>query len=417
MVGEGQVSTVEPVNEANGETRPEAPVLRRHYAFALRDEVPVPDGGWTQLLHPVDCVDEQSGHLACEGEWCHRALRCQLFVTEGEDLRFPRGMEDLSAVLGQLTGNTSATPPHDGLALPIRRVVAVVGAPIEEGQPEGHYDVCMAALHDVVKSFRLATGAHCSNVTIERVWPLYFVLEEHADGTFEVMNMVMVEHGRRTIPVPDAAQTQQAQNAWLAARRGSPAEIYRDFELDAQRAAATDGDYVECVLKAAAAAEVLLKHTAWMLTWEATQVLGQDPAKLTVPAADAKPNTLIAAVLMPRLKGSWASNTPTQPVGAWRQHIARERNQVIHLGRRPGVAEANAAVDALHSLEQHIVDRLSQQAAVYPRTALQLVGKESLEKRGAFGKARATYEGESTAPRLAEYLSWLATCLGSDVGD
>ena len=109
-----------------------------------------------------------------------------------------------------------------------------------------------------------------------------------------------------------------------------------------------------------------------MLTGEATQVLAQDPAKLALPAADAKPNALIAGVLMPRLKGSWASNSPTQPVGAWRQHIARERNQVIHLGNRPGVAEANAAVAALHKLEQHILDRLSQQASIFPRTALQL---------------------------------------------
>lgn len=417
LVGEGYVSTGERVNDANDQTTFDRPVVRRHYAFALRDDVPVPDSGWTQLLHPSDCTDEQSHNLTCQGESCVRALRCQLFVTDGDDLRFTRGMDDLSAVVGKITGKTSPVPPHDGLAPRSRRVVAVVGAPIDKEQAEGHYDMCMAALHDVVKAFRLATGAHTPNVTIERVWPIYFVLAEHADGTYEATNMVIVKHGWRTVPVPDATQTQQAQNVWLAARRGSPAEIYQDFELDAQRAAATDGDYVECVLKAAAAAEVLLKHTAWMLTWEATQILAQDPAKLARPAADAKPNVLIAAVLMPRLKGSWASNANTQPVGAWRQHIAQQRNKVIHLGRRPGVAEANAAVAALHTLEQHILDRLAQQAAVYPRTALQLVGKESLEKRGAFGKARATYEGELLSIRLAEYLTWLATYLGSDVGD
>lgn len=417
VVGGGFVSTAERVNAANGETSSRSPVVRRHYAFALRDDVPVPDGGWTQLLHPPDCMDEQSRNLTCKGESCVRALRCQLFVTDGDDLRFPGGMDDLSVVLGKLTGNTSAGPPHDGLAPRSRRVVAVVGAPVDEERTGGHYDACMAALHGVVKAFRLATGAHTPNVTIERVWPIYFVLAEHADGTYEVTNIVMVEHGWRTVPVPDAAQTQQAQNVWLAARRGSPVEIYRDFELDAQRAAATEGDYVECVLKAAAAAEVLLRHTAWMLTWEATQVLAQDPAKLALPAADAKPNALIAAVLMPRLKGSWASNSTTQPVGAWRQHIAQQRNKVIHLGNRPGVADANAAVAALHTLEQHILSRLAQQAAVYPRTALQLVGKESLEKRGAFGKARATYEGELLSTRLAEYLSWLAIYLGSDVED
>ena len=74
VVGEGRVSTVDPVDAANGEPSPHGPVVRRHYAFALRDEVPVPDGGWTQLLHPPDCMDEQSRSLTCQGESCVQAL-------------------------------------------------------------------------------------------------------------------------------------------------------------------------------------------------------------------------------------------------------------------------------------------------------------------------------------------------------
>ena len=221
VVGKEHVSTVESVQDADDETTG-SPVVRRHYAFALRDDVPVPDGGWTQFVHPPECQDEQPGSLTCPGEACVRALRCQLFVNDGDDLRFPRGMEDLGAVVGQLTGQSDEGPSLDGLAAASRRVVAVVGAPTDEGQAEAHYETCMAALHDVVKAFRLATAAHTPNVTIERVWPIYFVLAEHADGTHEVTNLVVVEHGWRSVPIPDAAQIQQAQNVWLAARRGSP---------------------------------------------------------------------------------------------------------------------------------------------------------------------------------------------------
>ena len=74
VVGEGYVSTVEPENAANGETSSRGPVVRRRYAFALRDDVPVPDGGWTTLLHPSDCMDDQSRNLTCQGE------SCELFV-------------------------------------------------------------------------------------------------------------------------------------------------------------------------------------------------------------------------------------------------------------------------------------------------------------------------------------------------
>lgn len=393
-------------------------VVRRHYAFALRDEVPVPEGGWIQFQHPPDCTDEATRALLCQAETCTRALRCQLHVTDGVDSRFPHGMADLSAVVGLLTQMPDAQPGLELEPLPARRVVAVVGAPLEgAGDDPGHYERCMSALHDVVKSFRLATGAHTPNLTIERVWPMYAVLNEHDDGSFELRNIVIVEHGWRNVPIPDPVQTQHAQNIWLAARLGSPVEIYRDFELDAQRAAATDGDYVECVLKAAAAAEVLLKHTAWMLTWEANEVLALDPVRLPLPAAGAKPNELIGSVLMPRLKGSWSSSPSAQPVGAWRHHIAQQRNAVIHLGRHPGVREANEAVAALHVLEQHVLERLAAQGAVYPRTALQFAGKEGLERRGAFGKAKATYDGEILNTRMREYLAWLPSLLGADLPD
>ncbi|HUD05490.1 MAG TPA: hypothetical protein VMR18_01015 [Candidatus Saccharimonadales bacterium] len=191
----------------------------------------------------------------------------------------------------------------------------------------------------------------------------------------------MISHGfSNTVP----ASADQLRDAALILRvgwSGSPVETYRDFELGAQNAAWVDGDYTDAVLKAAVAAEVLLKHTAWMLTWEVSE---EEKANTSSTAATfdpfkAKPGRLIGNVLARRLGGDWSSRDEAKPIGAWRSHIARRRNAVIHTGYRPNEAEVQQTVEALHRLEQHVLDRLAVRAAVYPQTAIGLFFACSLQ--------------------------------------
>jgi hypothetical protein len=271
-------------------------------------------------------------------------------------------------------------------------------------------------LHDAVKALRQATQARTPNVTLERLWPLYAEVDEDSSGAYTARGLVVIESNFYNVGVASPSQAEHAQRTLLAAWQRNPVETYLDFQLDARRAADTDGDYVEAVLKAAAAAEVLIKHAAWMLTWEATTLLETDPhpsaGGARVAGEAGKPATLIGSVLAPRLKGSWDSRSPDRPIGKWRDDIARPRNAVIHRGLRPTGAQAHQAVAALDSLQEHIVDRLAVQAHVYPRTALMLVGKDALEKRGEFGKARRTFEHESLSKLLANYLAWLDEHIG-----
>jgi hypothetical protein len=394
-----------------------AQVVRRHYVFALRDEVPAPDGGWTVYRHGPECFVD--GSPRCEGENCQAAEVCKLFLFEGEDRRLFDGFDDLMCALGQLSGQQEQGLGSELKPLHVRRVVAAVGAPWREGDNGwAHYEKCMSLLHDTVNALRLATGAHTPQVTIERVWPVYFIVDEHSSGGMESQQMVVVEHGWRTVPTPTHDEIQAAQAILIATWLRNPAEMYGEFKLEAQRAAQTDGDYVECILKAAAAAEVLIKHLAWMLTWEATQIFSNDPAPGTFiakPTSEAKPRDLIGKVLSPRLGGNWSSQTPQHPIGAWRTAIAKRRNAVIHLGYRPSTREADEAVAALTALESHMLDRLAAKAAVYPRTALQILGRAGLERRGAFGKVRATYQGQDLQELLKEYLSWIEDHLDLDL--
>src|SRR5690606_16389467 len=141
----------------------------------------------------------------------------------------------------------------------------------------------------------------------------------------------------------------------------NPIETYRNFATQARNAIRFDGDYTKAVLSAAIASEILIKHAAWMLTMEAAR-MDQDPA----PTADTeklggrKPSELIGGVLQPRLGGNWNSRDLNHPVGAWRQHIARKRAEVLHRGAKVSGAEADEAVIAMGTLETHIADRLAE---------------------------------------------------------
>ncbi|WP_431892370.1 hypothetical protein [Micromonospora haikouensis] len=394
-----------------------AQVVRRHYVFALRDEVPAPDDGWTVYRHGPECFVDDSP--SCEGEKCEAAEVCKIFLFEGEDGRLFDGFKDLLCTLGRLSGQPEQDSGSELNPLPVRRVVAAVGAPWREGDNGGaHYEKCMSLLRDTVNALRLATGAHTPQVTIERVWPAYFVVDEYSGGMMEAQQLAVVEHGWRPVPAATCDEVETAHGILIASWLRNPTEIYGHFRLEAQRAAQTDGDYVECILKAATAAEVLIKNVAWMLTWEATEIFSSDPAPGTFivkPTSEGKPRDLIGKVLSPRLGGNWSSQTPRQPIGAWRTAIAKRRNAVIHLGYRPSAEEAYEAIAALTVLEKHVVDRLAAKSAVYPRTALQIIGRSGLEHRGAFGKVRATHQGQDLQELLKEYLSWVEGHLDLDL--
>lgn len=393
-------------------------VVRRHYVLGLRDEVPAPKDPWSVYRHLPTCTVEDDSGLTCGGHECQRADICRLVPIEGEEIGFPQGLTDIATVLGGMTGRTE--PPPRLEAVQRRRMVAVVGSAWDGAEDSGaHFDRCLGLLHDTVKALRQATQARSPNVTLERLWPLYAVVDEDSAGAYTLTVLVVIGGGFNNVAIASESQTEQAERALLAAWQRNPVETYLEFALDARRAADTDGDYVEAVLKAAAAAEVLIKQTAWMLSWEATTLLPSDPE----PSAGApgftgdpgRPATLIGSILAKRLRGSWDSSTPTRAVGAWRECIAQRRSAVMHRGYRPHAAQAHQAIAALDSLERHIVDRLASMAHVYPRTALLLAGKDALERRGDFGKARRTHESESLGQLLTGYLAWLDGHIGEDV--
>lgn len=371
------------------------------YLFALRDQMPLPPEGWTLSVHTPECTDE---HCA--------AVSARLFsVGEEVDDGMVRSVQNLMDALAHLNDAPPPNAPPANAQLPVGRWVAAAGKVAPGDWPASaprHFEECFAVLHDAVASLRVATGALLPDLTIERVWPMYLICRL-VDGSLNPERLVLIEHGQFGPLQPATAEQLTRAEALFAARRSrDPIELYRDFRSAALVAAYRDGDYSEAVLKAAVASEVLIKHTAWLLSWEASmQVVDPHPAAGTDGLGDKKPRQLISQVLQPRLGGSWESSSLNGAIGAWRFNIAQLRNAIIHRGHRPSEDEAKEAVASLAPLATHMADRVANRAAVYPRTALIAVGEAKLAERGAFVAAQSAAGDVDRTELLSAYADFV----------
>jgi hypothetical protein len=191
--------------------------------------------------------------------------------------------------------------------------------------------------------------------------PTYVVIDEDADGTSRLIGVVLVSDLYLGPVPPTPEQVDRANDFMVAHLTKNPVEVHHDLRLAAQRAVQAEGDYMGAVLKAAAAAETLIKRRR--RSCRATRGQQRCPAapssKRSVPAC--LPGALGAA------GGTWDSSRPGHPVGgAWRLNVAQVRNRIIHLGHRPSGADAVAALEGLAALEEHLMDRLASRASVYP---------------------------------------------------
>jgi hypothetical protein len=223
--------------------------------------------------------------------------------------------------------------------------------------------------------------------------------------------LVIVEHGRFFAqPVPARHDQLDAAGRVIdSIRSRDPVLTYREFSLSARAAASTRGDYAEAILKAAVAAEILLKNSAAVLIWKVL-TYGKSPApdwaKGDKEVLGRRPAFIIGSILSPALGGNWDSSKLSSPVGAWRHNIARLRNSVIHRGHQPSDSEAAEAVDALRGLERHVCDRIAARAQQYPRAAVMSVGLPKLEERGAAGRVRATLANSGTENWNEMHVAW-----------
>lgn len=384
-------------------------VTRRFYAVALVDVLPLEPPGWRMPFHNDRCPSwPDCGAADCRGDWI------EFFQRPRPDSGLRDAAVELTSVVGQYMdqapSDDPAPPPLEGLASFAILSTSPLG-PVYESEDE-EFDRLFELMQRCVDGFRQVAGFSrpIPRLTRERLWPLLVAFEDHTDGDRVAIGVELSLRGR-IFSAPSTfltdEQLQQAMGHVVAASAHDPANAYRHIHLGA-RQAHVDGDYEGAVLKAAAAAESLIKTVAGMLTWEATTFRGRAAPWAMPPDAlfNSKPGQLLGKVLGPALKGDWSIRDPHRPMGVWHAHIARPRNRVIHEGHIATMAEADAAVAALPILERHVVDRLAAEAQRHPRTALLLAGRESLERRSAWGKVRATAEGGDVRAWRRAYVQW-----------
>lgn len=388
---------------------PNSPYARRTFVFGIRSQLPVPEDGWSVVIH-----DDRCRHGADDAQSCLGAVRCKLGAWQGEDALVSRAAHQVLAAAAAVAGLESVEERQQGVTFPRLEVIAAVTVTLRSDESSDAFDDALEIVTQASGALLQATGALEAPVTRQQLFPFYSFVDEHESGEISEPSIVIFEDAYFGPSRADENQVQRAERHLFAALSRDPVETYHHFKLEARRALRVSGHYEDAVLKAATACEVLIKQASWYLTWEASLMLPADPclanASSGVEIFTSRPAALIGSVLAPRLRGSWDSKRPDVPIARWRNSVAQLRNRVIHLGHRPTEAEAVEAVEVVDVLEKHLMDRLASSASSYPRSALKLVHRDGLERRGQFNeRAREVWDSESLGDHLRAYLTWLET--------
>ena len=154
--------------------------VRRHYVFALRTQLPIPDDGWTVVWHPPECDPPV---LTCEGVECTRAVVTRFIATEASDTRTVESLSDVFEAAHALAKSPKRVRPAFDPGLIFLRPVVIVAAPREEDETaEQHFDRCFDYVVDNARALLLASEELCPPVSRQQLAPSYIVVDEDADG-------------------------------------------------------------------------------------------------------------------------------------------------------------------------------------------------------------------------------------------
>lgn len=174
----------------------------------------------------------------------------------------------------------------------------------------------------------------------------------------------------------------------------------------AHNALEAEGDYQASVIYAAIAAEVLLDDLLSHLVWE-EGVRPEDAGGVFQDGLAKR----VRSQYHPRVGGTWNSNGGG-PIKSWYRDIAALRHRVVHAAYEPTIDEARVSLQALKSLQDFIVSRLTSDANIrrYPRTAMAFIGRDGLQHLGQWMSRLEDLQGDPNEPPwVATFARWKAT--------
>ena len=326
------------------------------------------------------------------------------------------GTVDLSA-LGQGRDDAGATN-----FARVKSVAEISVVDVEQSTPDqGEVDVddltdpllrglhCLTAL---VRSYRIACHRPGRIPTYQNILPWVLVAQSTVSGSDEpvIHSQQKLSHDNVEERPPGLVSANELaiwQRTTLLLSAADPLTLYRERMLEAEKALSLEGDFGAAVIAGALGGEVLLDAVIGLLLWE----------KYSAPTADGSVEEAVAVYkkpLRPRLRSSYhpligGSWTPGSggPADSW-DSIARLRGRILHRGYRPKAAECAEALTSVNNLYEQIAHLISTKAKVYPRTAMMMVGKASLEARGTWVQIRkfASERATTEPPWRDSYASW-----------
>lgn len=396
---------------------------RRVFVIALKDVMPLDNDGHDSHFHVEECPAPCVRVETCKGTFV------RFRQTPAADDMMARAVDRVARLMAEIA--PSAPAPLRMKSIPGFETTVVVNVPHEPDVQE-QFQKVFTLLQWCVDGLRNAAGprAHIPSLTLERIWPVLEVLEVDEDGSWRTAPGPALDrepesaqaraadlwsqHGRLFgTPTPLSRDDLGLAQAYtIVSANGDPIAEIRHLDLGARQAGA-EGDYFGAILKAAASAEILLKHTAATLCWETTtHGSGEQPVWVR------RPRTFMSQplhrgtfrVLGSALGGIWTGDGVPEALRDWRRGVADVRNSAVHSGHRPTGDQVAAALEALSGLQAHVSNHLARRAQDYPRTAVMLVGPR-LNDRGAWGKVRATVASGDLHQWRQDYRTWVANDL------
>jgi hypothetical protein len=182
-------------------------------------------------------------------------------------------------------------------------------------------------------------------------------------------------------PIPDS----ELRDALVDLSHAPPFLAYADARRDAVDLLHRRGDRRMSAVALGLAFELLTNTLLQHLLWEEQA----DPYTADT-LFDGELKSRVLRHFASRLGGEWRENEGNRccPVGGALERVVYLRNRVAHGGEVPHFQEVSLAIDALHSFERFIGDRLAADdvRTRYPRTAIAWSGQAGLERRGKLTK-------------------------------
>jgi hypothetical protein len=271
-----------------------------------------------------------------------------------------------------------------------RMTVVEMGVPIPERDPieleiSDAFDRGLEAIQQFQRAYAVAAGEPVQVATREGMpWMVPFgvrLVSEELDQWPEGPSIFFANKNLPSVTEPAISKEQwDTLHLVLDVSGFNPFFDFAEVAREARLAFHKLGEYRMAVALAETAAELLLDGLLSMLIWEESERYPEDVARGVFPLN--RPITRRVAAEFPgRLGGDWNLDGTAAPA-EWVQHLARLRHRVIHGGYRPTYDETARALEALSNFEDFIKDRLLERVGKYPRTAMHLLGRPGLKRRG-----------------------------------